>query len=133
MVRREAYLSKSLRVGRWLGLGAFLICLTASALGWAAPQGDTDVPPDATLGIQQISPSQAAAGAHLTVTIQGTGFSSGAYVSSVSPAVHVDSSKRISATKLEAEISVSASAQPSTISLLVSNPASTAAETNFKI
>src|SRR5208337_1832730 len=38
-----------------------------------------------------------------------------------------------SATQLEAQVSVSASAQPCTVSLLVSNPASRAAETAFKI
>jgi hypothetical protein len=83
--------------------------------------------------IQQIDPNQAAPGAHVTVVIQGSGFSAGAYVSSVSRAVQVESSKRVSATQLEAQLSVSASAQPSTVSLLVSNPASRAAEAAFKI
>ena len=114
-------------------LGALFICLPASFSAPAAPQADSDIPPDATPTIQQINPSQAAPGAHLTVVIQGSNFSAGAYVSSISAAVHVDSSKRVSATQLEAQLSISPSAQPSTVSLLVSNPASRAAETGFKI
>jgi hypothetical protein len=113
--------------------GALFMSLVASAFALAAPQADSDIPPDATPRIQQIDPSQAAPGAHVTVIIQGANFSAGAYVSSVSPAVHIESSKRVSGTQLEAQLSVSASAQPSTISLLVSNPASRAAETAFKI
>jgi hypothetical protein len=114
-------------------LGVLFTCLTASLAAQSAPQADSDIPPDATPTIQQINPSQAVPGAHVTVVIQGSNFSVGAYVSSVSAAVHVESSKRDSATELEAELSVSASAQPSTVSLLVSNPASRAAETAFTI
>jgi len=117
----------------WLVVGAVFICVTASLSALAAPQADADIPPDATPQIQQIDPSQAAPGAHVTVVIQGSNFSAGAYVSSVSAAIHVESSKRVSATQLEAQLSVNASAQPSTVSLLVSNPASRAAETAFKI
>jgi hypothetical protein len=69
----------------------------------------------------------------VTVVIQGSSFSGGAYVSVVSNAIRVESSKRVSATQLEAQLSVSASAQPGTVSLLVSNPASRTAETAFKI
>src|SRR5208337_715784 len=109
------------------------ICVTASLSALAAPQADADIPPDATPTIQQIDPNQAAPGAHVTVIIQGSNFSAGAYVTSISTAIHVESSKRVSATQLEAQLSVSASAQPSTVSLLVSNPASRAAETGFEI
>lgn len=118
---------------RRLVLGVAILYVTASLPALAAPQADSDIPSDATPQIQQIDPSQATPGTHVSVIIQGSNFSSGAYVSSVSAAVHVDSSKRISATHLEAELSVSASAQPSTVSLLVSNPASRAAETAFSI
>jgi len=113
--------------------GALLMCVAASLLAPAAPQTDSEIPPDATPQIQQIDPNQAVPGAHVTVVIQGSNFSGGAYVSSVSAAVQVESSKRVSATQLEAQVSVSASAQPCTVSLLVSNPASRAAETAFKI
>jgi hypothetical protein len=114
-------------------LGAVFMCLAASLSAPAAPQADADIPPDARPQIQQINPNQAAPGAHLTVVIQGSNFSSGAYVSSVSADVHVDSSKRVSATQLEAQVSVSALAPPCTVSLLVSNPASRVAETAFEI
>lgn len=114
-------------------LGALLFWIGAASWAVAAAQGDVDVPPDATPQIQQVNPAQAAPGAHVTVTLQGSNFSAGAYVSSVSAALHVDSSKRISATQLEAQVSVTASAQPSAVSLLVSNPASRAAEVAFTI
>jgi hypothetical protein len=112
---------------------AMVLCIVASLTALAAPQTNADVPPDATPQIQQISPDQAAPGDHVTVVVEGSNFSAGAYVSSVSSALHVESSKRVSATRLEAQVSVSASAQFSTLSLLVSNPASRAAEAAFKI
>ena len=132
MIRGDFSFAKIWPASR-LVLGALFMCVTASLPALAAPQADSDIPPDATPQIQQINPSQAAPGAHVTVVIQGSNFSAGAYVSSVSAAIHVESSKRVSATQLEAQLSVSASAQPSTVSLLVSNPASRAAETAFKI
>lgn len=110
---------------------AVLLSITPNTFGQIAPQAD--VPPDTTPQIQQVTPAQAAPGGHVTVTIQGSGFSAGAYVSSVSAAVRVDASKRVSPTQLEAQITVSASAQPGTVSLLVSNPASRSAEAAFKI
>jgi hypothetical protein len=132
MMRGDLTSARNWRSSR-LVLGAVFICLAASLSALAEPQSDSDIPPDATPTIQQINPSQAAPGAHMKVVIQGGSFSAGAYVSSISPAIHVDSSKRVSATQLEVQLSVSASAQPSTVSLLVSNPASRAAETAFKI
>ena len=125
-------LAKNLSAPRFV-LGAVFMCLAASLPVLATPQADSDIPPDATPQIQQVNPNQASAGAHVTITIQGSNFSASAYVSSVSAALHVDSTKRVSATQIEAQLSVSASAQPSTVSLLVSNPASRAAETAFKI
>ncbi|MFZ0964566.1 MAG: IPT/TIG domain-containing protein [Terriglobia bacterium] len=116
-----------------LAAGALFLCVTLCFPAWAAPQAGSDIPADATPQIQQITPSQAAAGDRVMVMIQGSNFASGAYVSSVSPAIKVDSSKRFSATQVEAELTISASAQPSTVSLLVSNPASRAAETGFTI
>jgi len=121
------------RHGSILALGTLLIGLSISFSLLGAPQRESDIPPDATPEIQQIDPAQAAPGAHVTVVIHGSNFSGGAYVSSVSAAVHVDSSKRVSATQIEAQLSVNTSAQPSTVSLLVSNPASRAAESAFKI
>ena len=118
---------------RMLSLAAVFLCGTASVPAMAAPQAGSGVPPDATPRIQQIDPSHGVPGAHLTVIIQGSNFSSAATVSTVSTAIHVDSSKWISATHLEAELSVSSSAQPSTVSLLVSNSASRAAEAALTI
>ena len=115
-----------------LVLGALFMSVAAPCL-LAAQQAASDVPPDATPQIQQISPGQAVPGAHVTVTIQGNNFSAGAVASSASAAIHVDSSKRVSATHLEVQLSVSESAQPGTATLLVSNPASSAAESAFSI
>lgn len=133
MMRRELPLLKNWTARLGLALTVPFLAAAVTLYGRTAPQAASDVPPDATPQIQQISPSQAAPGTRVTVTIQGSSFSPGAYVSSVSPVVHVESSKRVSATQLEAQLSVSGSAQPSTVSLLVSNPASRAAETAFKI
>jgi hypothetical protein len=118
---------------RRLALVALLMCVKAVLPAWAAPQAGADVPPDATPQIQQITPSQAAVGTQVMVMIQGSNFAAGAIVSSISPAIKVDAFKRFSATQVEAELTISASAQPSTVSLLVSNPASRAAETGFTI
>jgi hypothetical protein len=118
---------------RRLAVGGLIWWATAFVPLQAAPQTDIDVSPDATPEIQQVSPNQAVAGAHVTVTFQGRNFSSGVYVSAVAAAIHVESSKRISATQMEAQLSVSATAPPMTVSLLVSNPASRAAEAAFKI
>jgi hypothetical protein len=132
MIGGDFPLARNWSVSR-LVMGALFMCMVASLCALGAPQADSDIPPDATPTIQQTNPSQAAPGAHVTVIIQGSNFSAGAYVSSVSSAVHVESSKRVSAMQMEAQLNVSASAQPSTVSLLVSNPASRAAETAFKI
>jgi hypothetical protein len=129
---RDALSSATLR-GLWRGaVCAFLASVTVCFVQ-AAPQANPGVLPDATPQVQQVNPSQAAPGAKVSVVILGSNFSGGAYVSSVSPALHVDSSKRISATEIDAQVSVSATAEPSTLSLLVSNPASRAAEAAFKI
>jgi hypothetical protein len=125
----------SLRIGlaRRIVLGALTVFLTAPFCMRAAQQAALDVPSGATPQIQQINPGQATPGAHITVTIQGNNFSAGAVVSSASTVIHVDSSKRISATQMEVQLTVSDSAQPGTASLLVSNPASSAAESAFSI
>lgn len=125
-------LARNWSVSRLL-LGTLMICMTAAVSALGAPQAGSDIPPDATPQIQQITPDHAAPGDHVTVTIQGKNFSEGAYVTSVSAAIHVESSKRVSATELEAQLGINGSAQPGTLSLLVSNPASGAAEIAFKI
>jgi hypothetical protein len=115
-----------------LVLGALLLCARAPNAALAAPQADIKVSPDATPQIEQVKPNQAAPGAHLTITIQGHNFSTGVNVSA-GEVIHVDSTKRLSATQLEVQLEVSASAQPGTVSLTVSNPASRAVEAGFRV
>ena len=132
MVRGVFFFAKMWRPSRLL-LSALFICVAASFYALAARQADSDIPPDATPQIQQINPSQAIPGTQVTVIVQGSNFSGGASASSASAAIHVDSLKRVSATQLEVQLSISASAQPGTISLSVSNPAGQAAEMAFTI
>ena len=132
MIGGEFSIARNWSVSRLL-LGTAIVCMTAAISVLAAPQAASDIPPDATPQIQQITPDHAAPGDHVRVTIQGKNFSEGAYVTSVSAAIHVESSKRVSATEIEAHLGINGSAQPSTLSLLISNPASSAAEIAFKI
>lgn len=118
---------------RQLAVFVLILCATTFASALAAPQADADISPAATPEIQQVNPNQGAPGAHLTVTIQGRNFSQGAYVSSPGTSLRVESSKRVSATQLEAELSINGTAQPGTVSLLVSNPASRTTAAPFTI
>jgi hypothetical protein len=104
-----------------------------AALAAVTPQAETDVSPEATPEIRQVKPNQAAAGEEVTVVIDGQSFSRGAYVSFSTPAVHVISTRRADATKLETKLAVSKKAPSGTISLYVSNPASAVAEAPFTI
>lgn len=123
------------------GLGASVVSaaprLSLEALSrveWAAAaQAETEVSPEATPEIRQVKPAQAAAGEEVTLTIDGRNFSRGAYVSFTNPAVHVVSTRRISATQLEAKLAIGSKAAAGTTSLYVSNPASSVAETPFTI
>jgi hypothetical protein len=92
-----------------------------------------DIPSDATPLVQQLNPSQAAAGDEVTVVVEGRNFSSGAYVSITTPSIHVISTRRVSETQIEVKLAISPKAQPGAISLYVSNPASSAAEAAFTI
>ena len=128
MMRANYYFLKNRCVAQ---LALCAVVWGATAL--AAPQADITIAPDEIPQVQQISPNQAAPGAHVIIAIQGSKFAVGVYVASISPAIQVDSSKRISATEIVAQLSISATAQPMTASLLVSNPASRAAEAAFTI
>jgi hypothetical protein len=132
MMRPDFSISK-IRWARQLVVFALTLCATTFVPALAAPQADVDISPEATPEIQQVNPNQGAPGARLTVTIQGRNFSSGAYVSSPGAFIHVESSKRVSATQLEAQLSISGTAQPGMVSLLVSNPASRTAAAPFTI
>lgn len=118
-----------------------LILAGAIALLWAEVGGGLgavalpaeDIPPDATPQIQQVNPSQGATGDEVTVVIEGQNFSPGAYVSFTNPSIQVVSTRRVSGTELEVKLAVSKRAQPGTISLYVSNPASSVAEAPFTV
>lgn len=105
----------------------------AGSAAAAAAQAETDVSPEATPEIRQVKPNQAAPGEEVTLTIDGRSFARGVYVSFTNPAVHVVSTRRISATQLEAKLAVESKAAAGTVSLYVSNPASPVAETPFTI
>ncbi|MGD0921119.1 MAG: IPT/TIG domain-containing protein [Terriglobia bacterium] len=116
-----------------VALGAMVSVALPAALAAVAPQAETDVSPEATPEIRQVKPNQATAGEEVTVVIDGQNFSRGAYVSFSTPAVHIVSTRRADATKLETKLAVSKKAQSGTISLYVSNPASAVAEAPFTI
>lgn len=115
------------------GFSGLLFVEYSSPLLAALGQGEIDVSPEATPQIQQVKPNQAAAGEEVTVRIEGRSFSRGAYVSFSNPAVHVLSTRRESATQLEAEVAIGKKARPETVSLYVSNPAGSVAEAAFTI
>ncbi len=102
-------------------------------LARAVPQGEVDVSPDATPEIRQVKPNRAAAGDEVTLAIEGRNFSPGVYISFSNPAVHAVSMRRISASQLEARVAIGRKAPFTTISLYVSNPASSVAEAPFTI
>jgi hypothetical protein len=123
--------------GRWdaavlITLGALVSIALPAALA-AAAQGEIDVSPGATPEIRQVKPNQATAGEEVTIVIDGQNFSRGAYVSFSTPAVHIVSSRRASATQMEAKLAVGNRAPAGTVSLYVSNPASAVAEAAFTI
>ncbi len=105
----------------------------AQPLAATAVQNRGDVSPDATPVILQIQPNGAMPGAQVTVVIEGRDFSRGAYVSFSNPAVHVVSTRRVSAVRLEARLAIAPKAQPGRVNLYVSNPAGAVAETTFTI
>jgi hypothetical protein len=121
--------------------GRALVLAAAIALLWIEGAGGfaavalpgEEIPPDATPQVQQVNPGQAAAGDEVTIVVEGQNFSPGVYVSFTNPSIHVVSTRRVSGTKLEVKLAVSPKAQPGTISLYVSNPASSAAEAAFTI
>ena len=113
-------------------IGVLVVALPA-VLRAALPQTETDVSPEATPEIRHVKPSQAAAGDEVTVIVEGKNFAAGAYVSFSTPTVHAIVTKRTSATQLEARVAVGKKAEGGTVSLFVSNPASSVAEAPFTI
>lgn len=121
---------QALMLASLLGVGGMR---ASHAVARPLPQSEVDVPPDAAPEIQQVKPNQAAPGDELTLVIDGKNFSAGAYVSFSNPTVHVISTRRVSATQLETRLAVGKKAQPGTLSLFVSNPASSVAEAPFTV
>lgn len=123
---------------------SFLILIAALVVSGMSParaaapiptgaQTAAQIPPDATPQIQEVKPNQVAAGSEVQVVVNGQNFSAGAYVSFSDPQVHVVSSRCVSPTQLEADLAISKKARPGAVTLYVSNPASTVAETVFTI
>ena len=125
-LRRRFRVPKSL-------VAAALCSLTLCAPQARAQAAAADVPPDAAAQIAKIAPASAAAGSTVTVEIEGSNFSPGVYVSFSTPAIRVTSTTRTDATKLQANLEINPTAQPSSVTLYVSNPAGAAAETRFTI
>jgi hypothetical protein len=99
----------------------------------AAAPSATEIPPTAAAQIIKVTPDQAVAGSPVTVEIQGSNFSAGAYVSFSTPAVRAVSTTRVSATNIQATLEVNPSAQAGTLTLYVSNPAGVAAQASFTV
>lgn len=114
-------------------LAGFLLLIFTAGLAAAGQQADADVSPEAAPEIRQVKPGQAEAGNEVTVIVEGKNFSAGAYVSFSNPGVHAISTKRVSATQLEARVAIGKKADSGAVSLYVSNPASTVAEAPFTI
>jgi hypothetical protein len=120
-------------------LAAILACLSLAIIcgdqaeARLAAQAETEVAPDAVPQVQRVNPNQAAPGDEVTVTIDGQNFSSGAYVSFSDPSIRIISTRRASPTQLEAKLAINKKAQPGAVTLYVSNPASTVAQSPFTI
>lgn len=111
-----------------------LLGVTCSpALCAAIFQGVVGLSPGVTPEITQIKPNETAPGSKVKIEIEGRNLSRGAYVSFSNPAVHVISTRRSSATKLEAKVAIGIKAQPGKLALYVSNPTGSAAEAPFTI
>ena len=105
----------------------------ATAASAEARQTDLNVSPSATPEVTQVKPTQAAAGDSVTVRMDGRNFSPGVSVSTTTSAIRVESTRQISATQLEAKLTVSQNAPAGTVSLYVNNPTSRTTEAPFTI
>lgn len=114
-------------------LAAALAGLVAIRLGGAPAAQNAEIPADAAAEISRVTPAQAAAGNQVKVQIVGANFSAGAYVSVSTPDVRVVSTRRLSATELEATLALRPGAAPGAATLYVSNPAGAVAQTPFQI
>lgn len=115
------------------GVSCIWLAADLRASSPAAVQELADVAADATPTIQQVQPAQAAAGATVNIAIDGANFARDAYVSCSSPEVHVVKAKRASATRVEAKVTILGKAQPGAVTLYVTNPSGSVAQTTFTI
>lgn len=116
-----------------LACGASLLDNAPARLLCALPQLGVEVSPLTTPEIIQVKPTQGAAGSIVTLSVEGKGFSRGAYVSFSDPGLRILSTERPSSSELVVKLEISATARPGAVSLYVSNPASAVAETTFSV
>jgi len=107
--------------------------LVESRAALAALPAQGEVSPEATPTIKSVKPAEGRAGDELALAIEGSNFSKGVYVSFSSPAVHAVSTRRVSASQLEARVEVGKKAPLGPVILYVSNPASAAVQATFSI
>jgi hypothetical protein len=107
-----------------------------AVLAWSAislGQSAAGVPAGSPLRISQVSPAQIVAGDEATLKISGQGFANGAYVSFSNPGLRVISTRRQSASSLQAKVQAGALAEPGEVTLYVSNPDGASARAAFTI
>lgn len=125
---------RSTRQGLWLISSLLGLTLLSGSPGFSRPAQTTmDVRPDVTPRILKVTPNQASVGSQAHVTLSGENFARGAYVSFSAPVVRVQSTQWISSNQLDLDLDINSAAQPGTLKLYLSNPASSAAEAAFTI
>ncbi len=111
MRRRASEVRLNERATGWQRAALFLVLFAGLAGGlWvesrAALAAQGDVSPEATPTIKSVKPAEGRAGDELALAIEGSNFSRGVYVSFSSPAVHAVSTRRVSASQLEARVEI---------------------------
>lgn len=113
-----------------------LLASLASAQSLESPAAlarQGEVSPEAMPAIKSVKPAGGRAGEELTLAIEGANFSKSVYVSFSSPVVHAVSTRRLSASALEAQVEIGKKAPPGPVTLYVSNSASAAVQATFTI
>jgi IPT/TIG domain len=119
-------------VALWLAIVLVFAC-SSRAAGTGFGTSQSAAAADKAPKISDIQPSQAQPGSQITVKIEGEHFDPGAYVSFSDPAIHVLTTRRLSETQLEADITVGEMAKQQSVVLYVSNPSGESAQTKFVI
>lgn len=115
----------------WLAVVVAWTCSGRAAV--SALAGLPGAAADAAPKISGIQPAETQPGSRVTVTIAGENFLPGAYVSFSDPAIHVLATRRTSDKQLEVDIAVGKMAKHQSVTLYVSNPSGTSAQTSFTI